>query len=147
MAGPETPKDYSLDRVSCNFAGVPIESGYGEGAAIKIEKAEPSFGTKKGADGTIVRFKIGGKLYKVTITLMQTAAGNQILSAINQADEASDNGVGIAPMLIEDRNGTSLHAFSHAWIEQAPAVEYNTEPTNREWIFAAVAAVANIGSS
>lgn len=143
----ESVKIYDLDQVSCNFMGAPIESGFGEGAAIKIEKADPSFTTKQGADGSIVRSKTGKKLYKITITLLQTAAGNQVLSAINQADEAASNGAGVGPLLIRDRQGTSLHHFSKAWIEQPPAVEYNAEATNREWVLAGEASIANVGSN
>lgn len=143
----EDPKTYNLEDVSFNFLGVPILGGYGDGSAIKIEKADPSFTSKVGADGTVVWVATNRRLYKVTLTLMQTAAGNQVLSAIHQADKIKKGGVGVGALSIIDGNGTSLHHFSKARIMTDPSVEYNADATNRDWEFAAVADIFNVGSS
>lgn len=143
----EDPKVYDLNQVTCNFLGRPIEQGYGDGAAIKIEKADPDFTTKVGADGSVVRSKTGKQLYKVTITLLQTADGNEVLSAIRELDVSTPNGAGIGPLLIKDRQGSSIFLAPRAWIVGPPPVEYNAEASNREWEFAAVASKNFIGKN
>ena len=147
MSGPEDPKVFDLDQVSCNFLGTDIESGFGDGAAIMIKKATPDFTTKVGADGSVTRSKNGSQLYEVTITLLQTASGNAKLSAINLLDTSKPNGAGIGPLMIADRQGTSLFFAKKAWIVQPPDVEYNQEVTNRAWTLAAVANKNFIGGN
>lgn len=125
---------YDLQAVTCNFAALPIESGYGEGEVIKIEQQTPDFVNKEGADGSVTRSKTGSRLTKVTITLMQTAKGNATLSAINNTDRLAGNGAGVAPILIRDQQGLSVFAAQHAWIEGPPVATYGREATHRDWV-------------
>lgn len=129
----EEPKVYSLDHVTCNFNGIPIESGYGDGAAIAIEKLSPDYEEKEGADGSVVIYGTNKRLYKIMITLLQTSAGNAVLSAIRQVGLDATKIV-IGPLLVRDRlSDTTIHQFSKAWIKAPANAEYTTEPTNREW--------------
>lgn len=126
---------YDLNAVTCNFAALPIESGFGTGGAIKIERQEPAFTIVVGADGSIVRSKTNKKHIKVTIYLLQTSKANSILSTIQQIDEKAGNGAGVAPLLIRDRQGLFTIAGEHAWIEGPPMnVELGPEGTDREWV-------------
>jgi hypothetical protein len=126
---------YDLDQVTCSFAGLIINSGFGEGGAIKLEQQDPDFVNKVGSDGTVARSKTNKRLTKVTITLLQTAKANAALSTLNNVDRAASNGAGVAPILIRDRQGLSVFAGGEAWIEGPPqSVEYGTEATDREWV-------------
>lgn len=143
----EETKIYALSEVSNSFMGVPLEEGYGDGMAIKIEPADVAFTTKVGADGSVVRCATGNKLYKITLSYLQTSAANQVLSGIHELDQLAANGAGVGPFFCRDRQGTSLHVFAKAWIVTAPPVEYSKEATNREWELAGVKTVHNIGSN
>lgn len=127
-------KVYDLDQVTCNFAGLPIESGFGTGGAIKIEQQTPDFKTVEGVDGSVTRSKTGKRLTKITITLLQTSTGNATLSTLNNIDRKAGNGAGVAPILIRDRQGLSIFAAPEVWIEGPPNAEYSDESKDREWI-------------
>lgn len=127
-------KVYDLNEVTCNFGGLPVESGFGDGEVIQIEQLEPDFVTKVGADGSVTRSKTNKRLTKVTIVLQQTSPGNAILSVLNNIDRLASNGAGVVPILIRDRQGLSLFAGAQAWIEGPPKAAYGGESTDREWI-------------
>lgn len=143
----EDVKNYALSEVTCNFMGVPIESGFGDGDAIRIEPASPSFTSKVGADGSIVRCATGNKLYRVLINLLKTSDGNQVLSAIHNFDIRTSNGSGIGPLLVRDRLGTSIFQAGKAWIVTSPAQAYGAEVGNNEWELAAQCDVNNVGNN
>src|SRR6185436_7376698 len=130
-------KIYDLDNCTFAFLGVPL-SGYGEGGAVKVEKADPNFVTKVGMDGNVVRTKKGSKLYKITLTLMQGATANAILAAIMTTDANAQNGAGVGPLVFSDNGGTSKGVWGQAWIEGPPSSEFANEAKDREWIFAGV---------
>ena len=125
---------YDLDQVTCNLGGFPIESGYGEGGAIKIEQQEKDFTVKVGNDGSVARSKTNKRFTIVTLTLLQTALANAVLSALNNLDRAAANGAGVVPILVRDRQGLSVFIGAEAWIEAPPmSVEYAAEASDREW--------------
>lgn len=123
-----------LDQFALSFCGAEISSGYGEGAAIKIEKVTPSTKVKEGADGSASRSKTGSKLYKVTITYLSTSSANAVLSAIAQLDDLAPNGAGVGPLLVQDLQGATQLASPSSWIESMPPLDINQEATNVEWV-------------
>lgn len=131
----EALKIRDLDQFAFSFAGAEISTGYGEGAAIKIEKVTPTTKVKEGADGSASRSKTGSRLYKVTATYLSTSDANALLSAIALLDDISPNGAGVAPMLIQDLQGTTQLVSPSAWIETMPPLDINQEATNVEWVF------------
>lgn len=133
-------KIYDADQVSLIAVGVPIDSGYADGAFVKLEMADDAFKTKVGTDGEIVRSKTNNFLAKMTVILMQTSDGNAKLSAIHELDKVSPNGAGVAPFMVKDRQGTSLHAGEFSWVVKAPDVTYDREATEREWEIAVILA-------
>lgn len=141
-----TVGNYSLNNVVCNFLGAPI-SGYGQGGAIKIEKEDPTYKHIKGTAGDVARYKVGNTVYKITFTLLQTAKSNAILTAIQQLDEASDNGVGIGTLFIADLGGSSILSAGSAWIEGPPPRDYTNEPKDNEWVLIAVVDTNIIGGN
>jgi hypothetical protein len=135
--GQEATKVYDLRSVTCNLGGIPLDDmgGWGEGeAAIKIEKEAQQFITKKGADGSVVRSKTYDRVYKITLTLLQTAGANGVLSGLLTLDESAENGAGIVPILIRDRQGLNVFGGAEAWIMGWPkTVEFGASVKNVEW--------------
>lgn len=131
----EDPKIRDLDQFAFSFMGQDFSQGYGEGAAIKIEKVTPTTKWKEGADGSASRSKTGSRLYKITLTLLSTSVGNGILSAIAKLDESLPNGAGVGPLAVADLQGATEFDSPSAGIESMPALDINQEATNVEWVF------------
>jgi hypothetical protein len=124
--------EYDPDQHDCLFALVPM-SGYAEDAMVTIEEDEDAFTIKKGVDGAISRSKNLGQTALVTVHLMSTSKSNATLSGLHEQDRLQPGGAGVAPILIRDRNGTSVFSSDKAWIEKRPTVTRGKEATPREW--------------
>lgn len=135
-------KVYDLGRVALIFLGIPFSAlgGYGEGdSTIKIEKQDPNFTIKRGADGSVCRSKTYSKVYKITLSLLQSATANTVLSGLALLDENADNGAGVGPTLIQDGGGLSMFEATESFLEGTPTtVEYGPQAGNREWVIWAV---------
>lgn len=125
-------KFYDPDLVDVLFSLAPID-GFATDSLVSIEADEQDFTIVKGVKGDISRSKNLGVTFLVTIMLMSTSRSNAFLSAIRALDGASAGGAGVAPILIRDRNGTSLFESDKAWIEQAPTVTRGKEAAPQEW--------------
>lgn len=133
-----TVKVYDADQVSVLVGNVAISrgvgaSGYADGEFVRIEQQEDDFGIVVGTDGQITRSKKNNKLTKITIRLMQSSDSNAYLSSLRIADQVGQNGAGIVPILINDRNGTSLHSAQFGWVNKPPDAVYDREAKEREW--------------
>lgn len=126
-------KIYDASEVTCVFAGLPLDSGFGDGEFIRIEQAEDDFATVVGTDGEVTRSKTNNTLCTVTITLGQTSDGNTKLTTVHNLDKKGNNGAGVGPLLIKDRSGLALHMFGKAWIAAPPTVVYGKQAEGREW--------------
>lgn len=125
-------KIYDANEVTCNFTGLPIESGYADGEFIRIEQDNESFVAVQGTDGQVTRSKTNQDLTTVTIILMQTSEGMSKLSAILNTDLLAGNGAGVGPILIRDRQGLAVFE-GDAWIKGPPKASYDRPATAREW--------------
>ena len=128
-------KVYSAAEITVNVGGLSIDSGRGDDEFCEISKAEDTFTYKAGVDGEGTRSESKNSLHKVKLTLMKTSAGNAILSAIHNGDIAVPGGAGIVPILIRDRQGTSLFTSAEAWITKIPDTKYAKEAGTVEWMF------------
>lgn len=126
-------KVYDSDQVSLVFMGIPIDSGYAEGSFLTIEQSEQDFEVKVGTDGEVTRSKTNNRHATIKVKLMQTSSGNTALSALNNLDVATPGGAGVGPMLIRDRQGTSLYTAGKCWIAKPPDVDFDRSATSREW--------------
>ena len=126
-------RTYDPKQVIITF-GVAVLTGYAEGTFVKIARSGNAFDKRKGADGTVDRVNKNANDFGVSITLMQTAPVNAVLSALLAADQISN--VGVLPLVIKDLNGTTLFTAAQAWIEKDPDDEFADGLGNREWKFA-----------
>lgn len=126
-------KVYDSNEVAVSIAGIPITGGFDDGAFLRIERDTDVFGDKVGTDGEVTRFKNNDDRANATIILMQTAAANDLLSALLLSDQNAPNGFGVGRFLVQDLNGRSIHEAAHAWVMDFADVEYGREATAREW--------------
>jgi hypothetical protein len=126
-------KTYDPDKVAVVF-GVPI-TGFGPDTFVSIEYDEDAFTKTIGIDGESCRAKAHNKGAKVTITLMQSSASNDYLSALFNADNLSTSGDGILPLAIKDFTGNTSLIAETAWIMKLPTTTFAREVEMREWTF------------
>lgn len=126
-------KVYDANEVTVSIAGLPIESGYDDGEFCRIEQEADDFTDKAGTDGEVTRSKTNDRRATISVILMQSSAGNALLSGLNNIDRLAGNGAGVGPLLVRDRQGTSLYAAAECWISKPPDVSFDREPTAREW--------------
>lgn len=113
-------------------AGPNQLTGFAEGSFVTVARDEDAFNLTVGSDGEGARAKSNIKSGTVTLTLLQSSAGNDILSTLAKSDEL--NGGGVFPLLVKDASGRSLFAAETAWVQKLPDSEFSNEITSREWV-------------
>lgn len=126
-------KTYDADQVSLTVGGFSIDSGFADGEFIRIEQEADDFTDVVGTDGEVTRSKTNDRRATITVLLMQTASGNQALSALSNLDRLSPNGAGISPLLIQDGNGDALFEAASCWVQKPPDVAFDRTGVTREW--------------
>ena len=120
-----SPKDIII------IIGGATMTGYAESSFCSIERSSDTFTKVVGADGEVTRTASADISGTVTLTLIQTSSSNDILSALQLADEITK--VGKFPLLIKDAFGKSLYGSSTAWIMKVADSEFGAEMGEREW--------------
>lgn len=131
MALDNTRRTLDPKQIIIAFGAIPI-TGFPDGDFISIVPDGPSFEVVKGADGSVDRAN-KNPIYTVTITIKQTSISNDLLSAHNALDVATN--IGAVPLTVKDLNGTSLFFAPQAWIEKVPDAATGNTINTREWIF------------
>ncbi len=127
-------KTYGGDEVSVVFAGIPITGGLADGDFLTIESDEDAFSLQIGTDGEGTRSKTNNRAATITLSLMQTADANDLLSAQHNLDLNSPGGAGVGPLFVKDNSGRSLYVAEKAWIQKAPTVTFGRDAGPREWV-------------
>jgi hypothetical protein len=109
-----------------------IITGLADGTFINAGRLNDTWSDTAGADGEVARAKSNDKRGEFTITVMQSSAANDFLSALAVTDELANTG--IVPVLVQDLNGTTVVAGAESWIVKPANVEGAKEITNREWL-------------
>jgi len=126
-------KVYDADQVSITVAGIPITGGYADGEFCRIEFETDAFSDVAGTDGEVTRSKSNDRRATCTLSLMQTADVNALLSALAATDRNTPNGAGVGSFLVRDRQGTSIYTAEACWIAKTPDAMFDREATSREW--------------
>lgn len=126
-------KTYDPALYTVAVAAIPISKGYADGEFIKVERDTDAFTDVAGTDGDVARAKQHDKRATVTLTLLQTAEANALLSTLAALDENADNGAGVGPFLLKDRGGLSIHAAAECWVARMPDITLDKGVTARQW--------------
>jgi hypothetical protein len=110
-----------------------IITGFADSSFIKASRNEESWKVSVGADGEACRVRSRNVTGRVTLTLQQSSASNDILSAAVVLDELTGQGVG--PLLIKDLSGTLLVVAKNAWVVKPADVDLAKDLSPREWLF------------
>lgn len=131
MALPQLSQ-YSPDDVIITYGGVDL-SGYAEGTFLDLERTEASFTIKVGSLGDVVRTKVLSRVAKLTITLMDQVASNDVLTSMMVIDELT--GDNTQSLQIKDTNGTMFVHSDESWVEKMPKISRGKESGNTQWVF------------
>lgn len=141
MAGFAT---YDSSEVQVIVGGNPI-TGFADGTFVEIEFDEQQFNKVTGADSFTSRSKTNNYGGSITITLLATAPGNDVLNDIFHRDRRNNNGV--VPILIKDASGRTRWSAQHSWIQQMPTQSFSKETEERAWILDCAELIGRIGGN
>jgi hypothetical protein len=115
-------------------AAIPIDAeAYADGEFVKLERDTDKFTDVSGTGGGVARARQADDRATFTLTLLQTAKMNDVLSVLYNLDANSDGEAGIGPFLLKDRGGRSLYAGAQCWIARDPDVTLDKGVTARVW--------------
>ena len=139
-------KNYDPAGMVIVFNQIPI-SGFADGTYVSVEQNEDSYSLVVGADGEGCRSKTNNRSARITLTLLQSSAVNDLLSALHNVDINSPLGDGIGPFLMKDLTGTTVLAAEKAWLVRHATSTYARDPESREWIIETDNLIQNVGGN
>lgn len=125
---------YKGDQVFVTVGPVLI-SGFSDGDAITVKRAEGLYTSKVGIDGGVARVRNANKSGSIEIKLLQTSKVNNELSDLFYVDNFNEDGSPVLPISVTDGNGRTLCSAGHAWLKSVPDVTFGKELTDRMWSF------------
>src|SRR6478609_1925198 len=91
-------KTYAPNQVKIVMGALPI-SGLAEDTFVTVTEIGEGIASVVGVDGEVARSMSRDSRLRITLTLMQTSASNAALTALHQADRATD-GNGAVPISV-----------------------------------------------
>ena len=122
---------YDPKQVQVIVDGNPI-TGFADGTFVEVEFDEQQWNKVTGADGLTSRSKTNNYAGTIVITLLATASGNDILSALWNRDRRNNTGVFNA--LIKDATGRTVWSSGQTWIQQMPTQGFSKDTEERSWV-------------
>ncbi len=126
-------KTWDLSAMIMVMMGISLSTGFGEDDVAEVEPQAETWGTKVGADGEWVRYRVNDRRNKISVHLMQTSIANTLFSTIATADENTQGGVGVGPCLFQDLGGTTFLSAQNCFVMKRPTRIFGKEPKERVW--------------
>lgn len=141
------PNDVTII-ISQPSTGISHEvSGFSEDSIVQIERVAETFTLYTGADNTSTRIYNANNSAKLTFSLQQTSASNDIFSALYHNDAASRNSTGLFSIQIKDNSGRSNYFSDDAYIGVVPNSNFSNSMQTREWVIHAHNLQTDIGGN
>jgi hypothetical protein len=121
---------FDINGCDCVFAGIPLKDAL---VQVEVTPEGPAYTDDIGADGSVCRSATNERRATANVTLKGHSAEHAKMSALHAADVSATNGVGVAPFLFKDRNGSSLVSTDKAWILGMPAKTFAQHPGDVVW--------------
>lgn len=125
---------YDPMRVACTWAGIPLQ-GFMDSTFITVEFDEDAVVKTVGSQGTVTATVNGNRAAKATITLVQGALTNSLLTPFAASARQRGAALIVKPFLLKDLNGDTICSAPETWIMKLPNVEYSKDAVGREWVF------------
>lgn len=126
-------ENFSFTNVNVIFGILELQ-GFADGDdVVNIEFETDQFADLAGAKGDVVRSQTNDNRCTVTIKLLQNSGSNKELTAAYSLDR--ETGVGIAPMVIEDKETGETYVINNSWISKYPTVTRGQGVNSMDWTF------------
>lgn len=127
-----TPNDVTIVITQQSTGISHIVSGFSEDSIVNVERNADTFMLYTGADDTNTRIYNANTASTVTLSLQQTSASNDILTALYENDRQTRNG--LFSITIRDNSGRSEFFSEEAYIGIVPSSAYSNQMNTREWV-------------
>ncbi len=124
---------YSAQAITFSVAGLDVANGLGKDVFLEIEQEGDDYTYTQGLDGEGVFSLVPGGPTRLKATLLQTAAGNGVLTALHKASLLA--GGLTYPIYWEDRKGTSKGISAAGVIAKLPNEKFGKEADENVWEF------------
>ncbi len=127
-------QEYDPAQVVATWSGIPLTNGIVEGTFLLVKRNTPLTKLHKGGDGEGARVFTKDHSGTLQVTLRNGSKTSLALAAITNTDMLT--GAIVAPLLILDFSGRTLHAMNRTWVQTFPEDSFsaNTEES-RVWVF------------
>lgn len=109
-------------------------TGFSEDAIVQIERMAETFTMYTGADNTSTRIYNANTSATFSLSLQQTSATNDILTALYKSDIESLDSTGMFSIHVKDSSGRSDFFSDEAYIGVVPNSNFNNSMQTREWV-------------
>lgn len=117
---------YNPNNILIDFDGGDLTQGIAKGVFVKVSRNSDMMTESVGSGGEVTVVESNDNTGTVVITLKQTSAANDIMSA-----KAALRTKG--PLLLKDLGGRTLVHSEKAWIKKFADIEFGNEDSVREW--------------
>lgn len=121
---------YDINGCQCIFALIPLHDAI---VSLEITPEGPAFADEIGADGSVCRYATNECRATANLVLKGHSKEHEKLSALHGADKSATNGLGVAPFLFIDGNGSSKVSTDKAWLLGMPAKTFAAAPGDVTW--------------
>lgn len=128
------PNDVTIIISQASSGIAHIISGFSEDSIVQIERNAETFTMYTGADNTSTRIYNANKSAKLTVSLQQTSASNDILSQLYANDAATRNSSGLFSVHVKDLSGRSDYFSDDAYIGVVPNSNFANSMQTRDWV-------------
>lgn len=128
-------KEYDPKQVIITWSGIPLNSGIQDGTFLTVKRNTPVWKLFKGGDGEGARVRTSDHSGTLQVTVRNGSDINNVLSVAANLDLLT--GSVVAPLMVLDFSGRTLHAANRAFIVDFPTDTFATTEESRVWVFEA----------
>lgn len=121
---------FNITGCQCIFALIPLHDAI---VSVEIAPEGPAFADESGADGSVIRYATNERRATANVTLKGHSKVHAKMSALHGGDVSAINGLGVAPFLFLDGNGSTKVSTDKAWILGMPAKTFAQAPGDVTW--------------
>lgn len=126
-------REYDPTKIIISWSGIPLNDGIIDGTFLVVKRNEDLWKLKKGGDGEGARIRTTNHSGQVAVTMRSGSPIHQVLSSLANLDFLT--GSVVAPLLMLDFLGATVHAGNRAYIKTIPPDSRSTREEPRTWIF------------
>lgn len=134
-----SPNTYDPGRIIVSVNGIAI-TGFAEDSILTLAPLGENNRLVVGADGELARSIDRNKAWTLTLSLLQTAGSNDVLSLLSASGA-------YFLCVVQDASGRTLFTEDEAFCGQEPDVSFGAEIGEREWTIIMPRPARNIGGN